>query len=245
MPKIDRRSVTMTWSGVACMLLAAPASCQVQEESLGVPESDAARRDVSRPWRELFDGRSLRGWTATSFGGEGKVGVRDGTLRMEIGAPLTGITWAGQGALPTLNYEIQVEACRVEGHDFFCALTFPYESTHATLVVGGWGGGVVGISSLAGKDASQNETTKVLSFEHDRWYDIKLSVRRGRLQAWLDGLRVVDCYLENRAVSTRPEVRLSRPLGIASYETTAEIRKVRLRSLPPDEPLADSAEPAP
>ena len=31
------------------------------------------------------------------------------------------------------------------------------------LIVGGWGGGVVGMSSLNGKDAARNETTQYVS----------------------------------------------------------------------------------
>ena len=38
--------------------------------------------------------------------------------------------------LPTINYELSLEARRVEGEDFFCCLTFPYKKTHASFVLG-------------------------------------------------------------------------------------------------------------
>ena len=58
---------------------------------------------------------------------------------------MTGITWTNE--VPTNNYEISLEAMRVEGSDFFCALTFPVGNDPCSFIVGGWGGGVVGLSS--------------------------------------------------------------------------------------------------
>ena len=48
---------------------------------------------------------------------------------------MTGVTWTRD--FPKSNYEIRLEAMRVEGSDFFCGLTFPYQKAHATLVLGG------------------------------------------------------------------------------------------------------------
>ncbi len=75
-------------------------------------------------WRELFDGKTLTHWNSTRFGGEGDVDVEEGVIRLDFGQPLTGITYQGND-LPKNNYEIQLEAKRVDGLDFFCALTFP------------------------------------------------------------------------------------------------------------------------
>lgn len=61
--------------------------------------------------------------------------------------------------MPVMNYELSLEAMRVDGSDFFCGLTFPVGSNFCSFIVGGWGGGVVGLSSLNSEDASQNETT--------------------------------------------------------------------------------------
>src|SRR5262245_58340085 len=70
----------------------------------------------------LFDGRTLAGWAITDFAGHGEVSVEDGKLILGNGV-MTGVTWTN--ALPRMNYEISLEAMRVEGNDFFCALTFP------------------------------------------------------------------------------------------------------------------------
>src|SRR5580692_2665898 len=43
-------------------------------------------------WTSLFDGKSLKGWKVTQFGGEGPVEVKNGELRLGIGNDLTGVT---------------------------------------------------------------------------------------------------------------------------------------------------------
>src|SRR5262249_39791253 len=106
--------------------------------------------------RSLFDGKTLAGWKATVFGGEGKVAVEKGQIILQRGAPLTGITWAGgPPELPRMSYEVSLDAMKVDGSDFFCGLTFPVGPDPCSFIVGGWGGGVVGLSSLDGMDASE------------------------------------------------------------------------------------------
>src|SRR6202041_1375513 len=98
-------------------------------------------------WRPLFDGKSLTGWTATKFGGEGDVEGKDGPILLHSGNDMTGVTFAGKD-LPKMDYELVVEAKRVKGNDFFSTITFPVGDSHCSLVTGGWAGRVVGISSL-------------------------------------------------------------------------------------------------
>jgi hypothetical protein len=43
-------------------------------------------------WKPLFDGKSLAGWKATDFGGEGEVRVEGGAIVMEQGNNMTGVT---------------------------------------------------------------------------------------------------------------------------------------------------------
>ena len=62
-----------------------------------------------------------------------------------------------------------MEARRVEGDDFFYCLTFPYRDTHATFVLGGWGGSVCGISSIDFMDAMDNSTMTAREFEEGKW----------------------------------------------------------------------------
>ena len=184
-------------------------------------------------WRVLFDGKTLTGWQPTRFGGEGEVAVADGRIEMAFGYSLTGITY--QDVFPKLDYEFELEAIKIDGNDFFCGLTFPVEQSYCSLIVGGWGGAVVGISSIDGQDASQNDTTRYMRFEHGQWYRIRLRVTAVRLRAWIDEQLVVDQPIQGRRISTRSEVNLSQPFGICAYETRAAFRNIRVRRLNPTE----------
>lgn len=176
----------------------------------------------------LFDGETLGRWEQTSFGGEGPVRVRDRAIVLEMGDPLTGVTWTGDALPPA--YELALEASRLSGSDFFCGLTFPVAGSHCSLILGGWGGGTVGLSTLDGRDASENETTREMRFEDRRWYAVRVQVTATHIRAWLDDQPIVDVAIAGRRIGIRPEVDPSRPLGIASFRTTAAIRAIRLRS---------------
>ena len=85
----------------------------------------------------LFDGKDLDDWEITDFAGKGEIFIDENeSLVLEMGAELSGLHWKGQD-LPKSNYEISLQAKRTMGSDFFCGLTFPYQESHATLVLGG------------------------------------------------------------------------------------------------------------
>jgi hypothetical protein len=182
-------------------------------------------------WKPLFDGKSLGGWKATEFGGQGDVTVEEGQILLDFGSSMTGVTWTKD--FPTSNYEIQLEAMRVDGIDFFCGLTFPVKKSYCSLIVGGWGGAVVGLSSIDGKDASENDTTQYMKFDKGRWYAIRLRVTDDRISVWLDDKQVVDQDIRGKKISTRNEVDRSRPLGFSTWETKAALRKIAYRPLKP------------
>ncbi len=195
-----------------------------------VPIVHARQATVAAPgWQSLFDGRSLGLWKPTQFGGEGEVTVVDGTIVLAQGGDLTGITWTGD--VPTVDYEVDLQAMRVVGGDFFCGLTFPVKTSHCSLIVGGWAGPVVGLSSLDGLDASENETNTLRRFASNQWYTIRVRVTDPRIQAWIDDEAVVDVETAGRRISVRAELLDSRPLGIASWRTRAALRQIRLRTL--------------
>ena len=181
----------------------------------------------------LFNGEDLEGWEITNFGGEGDVRVEDECLILDLGEPLTGVTWDGDD-LPTVNYELTMQAKRIEGNDFFCGFTFPVGEDYCTLVLGGWGGGVVGLSSINGADASENVTTRYVTFEKDRWYNVKIRVDETHIQAWLDDTRVANIDHTEEQIGIRIEMSLCRPLGISTFQTRGAIRELRIRELSED-----------
>jgi hypothetical protein len=176
-----------------------------------------------------FDGTSLTGWEVTNFGPQGSVSVSNGEIILGIGEGCTGITWKGN--FPSINYEVSLDAKRISGNDFFCGMTFPVGKSPCTLIVGGWGGTTVGLSNIDGLDASDNSSRKLMKFEKNRWYHIRLAVTGYKIQAWIDSLRVVDFTIGNGKLSIRPEVELLKPFGIASWNTTAALRNIKVTSI--------------
>jgi hypothetical protein len=182
-----------------------------------------------QPWQSLFDGRTLDGWRITEFGGQGDVTVEDGKILLDFGSSLTGVTYRGD--CPKTNYELRLEAMRVGGIDFFCGLTFPVGDSHCSFIVGGWAGSVVGLSNIDHRDASGNDTTRYMVFKTGQWYRIRIRVTPEKIQAWIDDQQVVDQTITGRHIGTRPEVDLSKPLGISAWETQAGLRNIQLRRL--------------
>lgn len=177
----------------------------------------------------LFDGKTFDGWEITPFGTEGPVMISEGKIILNYGDGCTGITYKNE--FPKINYQVSLEARKTSGNDFFCGMTFPVNDKFCSLIVGGWGGPVVGLSCIDGNDAANNDTKILKRFDKDIWYKIKLNVTDKRITAWIDEEKLVDFEIENHQLSIRPEVNLSRPFGICSWITTAELREIRLKEL--------------
>jgi len=175
----------------------------------------------------IFDGVSLDGWETTNFILPGPVYVSKGEIVMEMGDGCTGITWTGIS--PDMDYQISLDAKRVVGSDFFCGLTFPVNDLFCTLIVGGWGGSLVGLSCIDKRDASDNETTRFMTFHNDQWYHIALEVSKGNIKALIDEQVVVDFNIGNHQFSVRSEVLKNIPLGFATWNTTAALKNIRLK----------------
>jgi hypothetical protein len=204
-------SILRTLPILAAMLCLAPSSATAQ-------------------WQSLFDGKSLQGWRETPFTGRGPVRVENGTIVLGAGAPMTGVTWTG--SFPHSDYEVRLEGVRRQGNDFFASMTFPVGDSFCTWVTGGWGGDIVGLSSLDGWDASDNETRSYFNFENSRWYTLRLQVSGERILAWIDDKPIINVSIAGRSISLRNgEIKLSAPFGFASYLSTGALRKIEYRLL--------------
>ena len=177
-------------------------------------------------WQALFNGNTLENWKITSFGTEGPVKVLDGSIVINYGDGCSGITRTD--TFPKVNYEVQLEARKMVGNDFFCGMTFPVNDDFCSLIVGGWGGPVVGLSNIDGVDASENETQVLKNFEKEVWYTIRLRVTETTIRAWIDDEKLVDFSYTSHKLSIRPEVSLSKPFGICTWMTTAELRNIAM-----------------
>jgi len=212
---------------VAAALIAAKATLSLGQGAKQDQPKAGAKNTAAK---SLFDGKSLAGWKSTNFGGEGEVHVKDGAVIMEQGNDMTGITYT-RGDFPKIDYEVTLEGKKIVGRDFFCTTTFPVGETHCSLVVGGWGGTVVGLSSIDFQDASENETNSLREFKHDQWYKVRIRVTKTRVQAWIDDKQVVDFPTKDRKISIRAECDPCRPFGIATWRTTGAVRDIRVRLL--------------
>src|SRR5918993_3887086 len=208
---------------VACSLLPFALGASL----LAAPQTS---QPADAPWQPLFDGKTLGGWQPSKFNAEGAVRVEDARIVLDAGKNMTGITWAG-APLPTTNYEIALQAMRVEGRDFFAGVTFPVDDSFCSLILGGWGGSVVGLSSINGQDASENETSQSIEFQNGRWYSVRIRVTPAKIEAWLDDRQIITQTLKGNTIDIRFEMELSKPLGVASWKTKSALRDIRIRRL--------------
>ena len=182
----------------------------------------------------LFDGQSLTDWESVDNGGSGAVDLQDGEMIIRQGESLSGAVYKKAKGLPLTNYEITAETMRIEGADFFCGLTFPVGDvkTCLTLVLGGWGGSVTGISSIDGMDASENNTSSYQRYKDNQWYKVKLRVTPKEIHVWVDGKEVINTDIEGKKLGLRPgPIESYAPLSFTTYQTTAAIRNVQFTPL--------------
>lgn len=200
------------------------------EKILQIPSPVGLRAQPDQEgWKPLFNEIDLDGWEITNFGPQGDVFIRDSMIILDYGEGCTGINWKKD--FPKMNYEISLEAMRVGGHDFFCGLTFPVNNEYCTLITGGWGGSVLGISSIDGEDASENFTSRWFHFENQRWYQINIKVDEKTLRCFIDRVELITVPLNGHKFSVRSEVLLSRPVGICSWVTNSALRNIKFREI--------------
>jgi hypothetical protein len=177
----------------------------------------------------LFDGISLDNWQIIDFNGHGDISIADSSIIIGKGELISGIRWTGE--FPKTNYEINLDAKRVSGSDFFCGMTFPVKESFLTLVLGGWNGAVAGLSCINGYDAANNETGNQYRFGSGWWYAVRLRVTDTKIEAWIEDEKIIDFTIGNSVLSLRSEVESSVPFGFTTYKTTGALRNIRLHMI--------------
>ncbi len=179
-------------------------------------------------WR-LLEAPLLQHWQSAGLEGEGSISFAGGEIVLGPGQPMTGVkftAWSDM-KLPLVDYAIEFEAMRVDGQDIFAGITFPIRrlDTCATLVVGGWGGGLVGVSSIDGLNANENSTPGGHPFTNGQWYRFRLEVRDEELKAWLEDRLIINTSIKGRTISLRPgQIEQCVPFGVATYLSTGKVR---------------------
>jgi len=222
---------------------------QVLVTELSVPIRDRVDAEIEvadlihdiaiETWTPLFDGESMAGWSVPIYGGDGEVEVQEGNIVIGRGDSMTGIRYEKE--FPNIDYELQYEARRTGGYDFFAACTFPVKKSFCTFVNGGWGGGMVGLSSVNGYDASENETNSYYDFKANTWYRFRIQVKSDQIQVWIatqdkEGnweaeKTLVDLAIDDKTqLSTRMEVSQYKPLGFCTWSTEGQLRNIEYRT---------------
>ncbi len=213
---------------VGCLVVLSPtAMAQEKDDAAAAKPTENVAETEQPKWKPL-----IGKWAACQFGGEGPVEIKDNLIEIGFGDPLTGIRWTGDVVRD--NYEVELEARRTDGFDFFCGLTFPVGKDCVTFILGGWGGGVVGISSVDGRDASENDTTQFRNFDNDKWYKVRVRVEPKKITCWIDDKVACEQAREGFEFDIRYEMDPCTPLGIAAFQCKSELRNIRFRQLASD-----------
>ncbi len=191
-------------------------------------------------WRSLFNGKDLGNWKLVKGddfaipkdrekNGSAPAVVKSGEIQLDVGDSATGIKW--EGKFPKSNYEIELEAKRTAGSDFFCGLTFPVQESGLTLITGGWGGWVVGLSCLDGFYAIKNDTVVPIKFKNDQWYRIRVRVDEKAVEVWVDDKSIIYIEVDDHKLTVSEEMQPCMPLGIATWNTASSVRNLRYHEL--------------
>jgi hypothetical protein len=219
------------WFSLAVISVGQPPTVKPQAEvKAPAAASPEAKSKTEVAWKPLLPKTGLEGWEVTDFIGQGEVTHKDQLLVLEMGDPLTGINYKKKD-FPKTNFEIELEAKRIEGNDFLCGLTFPVGDEFCSFIAGGWGGGLVGLSSVDGYDASENSTSTYHKFENGKWYKFRLAVDDEVIRGWIDDESYFQQEREHHEFSTRIEVYVCQPLGLCAFQSKVAVRNFRWRPI--------------
>ena len=209
------------------------------EDAVSISIVETATNGAKEIWLPLFDGKTLTDWTVPVYGGDGMVDTDEGNIIIGRGEMMTGIRYDKE--FPKIDYEIRYEAKRTEGYDFFGACTFPVNESYCTFINGGWGGGLTGLSSINGYDASENSTSTFCEYKGNTWYRFRIRVTDEMIQVWLTSQdkegnwgteqSVIELEREGRSLSIRFEVDKYKPLGFCTWGTGAQLRNIEYQKI--------------
>ncbi|MBL7115227.1 MAG: DUF1080 domain-containing protein [Kiritimatiellae bacterium] len=183
-------------------------------------------------WIVPFNGSDLKGWkvhTKSEYETYGGASVKDGAISFQGGSPYTAISL--QGTFPSDNYELELTAKRTSGQDIFCGLLLPVGTNHVSMIMGGWGNWVVGLSCIDDMVASDNDAAHNMSFDNDRWYKVRVRVTPQKFQAWIDDKQVINLDRKGRKISPYPGLEVLAPFGLFTWDTSSLMKDMRYRSL--------------
>ena len=214
MSLIHRSRITSLMSAVAVGLF-----CVVTTAAESEQKDDKVTGLDGEMWTRLFDGKELGKWEIVDkydFKTHGKVAAEGGCLVLRPGKPRPAFV----GPPTSRRWTTSCAGSQTRrGTYFFCGLTFPVGDKALTLIMGGWGGWLVGLSCLDGLYAADNETGTTIQFENDRWYRVLIRVTKPKITVWIDDKETITLEPAGRKLSVSWEMEPCQPLGVATWYT--------------------------
>jgi len=209
-----------------------PVPPKAEEEPEDAPQATAQMPPAgAREWA-LFDGTKLDGWRVLDPRPPSRlrgpsVRLGGGRLVLDGGKRAAGIAWTGP--LLRENYELAVEAMRIERDGAFLAIVFPVGDASCALVVGGPPG--TGLDTIDGQPLPRNPTRRDTWFDSGRLYKISIRVTRTRVAVRVDQNTLLEMPRAGHDFTTPEWCSDFKPLGLLNWRTAAAVRSVRMRRL--------------
>jgi hypothetical protein len=192
------------------------------------PKPAVVHRLLEEPW--------IKAWSAPEIAAGGSVSFAANFISLASGGPMSVCRFDEWDKLQVdpAQYEITYEARRMEGSDFFAALTFPAGRLDRCLsfINGGWGGGTTGLSNIDHTPASDNLTASLQKYVKEHWHHFKITVLPTEVAVHMDQRLIARTAIAGHIIDLRPgDIEACAPLGFASYETSGEVRNMLLKPL--------------
>jgi hypothetical protein len=75
-----------------------------------------------------------------------------------------------------------------------------------------------------------------MSFESNRWYAMRLRLTDAKVEAWVDGEKVIDLARAGRNLTLPPNRQAAAPFGLEARSSTVALCNIRLRRVPGSAP---------
>lgn len=183
-------------------------------------------------WVSMFDGKSLDGWkpfTKTEYSKGGKVEVKENSIHIAEGFPYSYIQWKGK--FPKENYEVFLRTMKPDGNDIFCGILFPVGTNYCSLVLGGWGNSITGLSCIDNMAAADNEYAVMNSYTTNKWYKVTLRVTGTNIMTWVGGKKLIDVDRSKHEISPYFGLEMMAPFGVFTFGTPGAFEEISVRRL--------------
>jgi hypothetical protein len=184
---------------------------------------------------QLFSIEHRSHWTPSSNQSSPAFIWKENQLIISEGVRLNGLIFNPLNNMAWESFELELDVKKINGNDFLCGLTFPVGNIKrlVTLVLGGWGGSVNGISCIDGNDAFNNCTASNKDYLFNQWYHVKVQVTPTQITVWVDQECIIDFTHQDRHLSLRSsEIEFYQPFSITTYKTQSEFKNFIYRSHP-------------